>query len=104
MRSFTNKTNKKIRIDSRTYLEPGETKEIDEKNPVAKAYIAMRYLVEATVTTERKPFVAVHIPDVVKHEEENAPSDESKDEDIVTDENHVSFVPIRKKRAKKTEE
>lgn len=44
MKSFKNKTNKKLRIDSKTYIEAGETKNLDENNRHVQMYVAIRYL------------------------------------------------------------
>lgn len=45
MTLFKNKTNKKLRIDSRTYIEAGETKDLDASNRHVQMYVAIRYLV-----------------------------------------------------------
>ena len=43
---FKNKTNKKLRIDSRTYIDAGETKELDENHRHVQMYVAIRYLIK----------------------------------------------------------
>lgn len=44
MALFKNKSNKRIRLDSRTYIDANETKELDERNRNVQMYVAIRYL------------------------------------------------------------
>lgn len=44
MALFKNKTNKRIRLDSRTYIDANETKELDNLNRNVQMYVAIRYL------------------------------------------------------------
>lgn len=59
-----------IRLDSRTYIEPNATKELDERNRNVQMYVAIRYL---ELIKQTKPENVVEKPAPVAPEQEPTP-------------------------------
>lgn len=85
MAMFKNKSNKKIRINSRTYIEPGEVMDLDARDRNVQMYVAIKYLaleVNKTMSAEPAPVVVAKDPTPVP---EAAPV-------IIIEEEHVALV------------